>query len=180
MSLSLRIVAAAVGLFALADLVAREQIPGTRISIEPPAGFRAASFPGYVKSDPPRGLIRVKSLSGMSFETITPAYINEKVVWGRTGIVSSEVAELGDRQALVIEIADKRGGSSREQYLVAVLGDDQDSAAIVGRFTAKDAGAMETLVTDSVRSSRWIESPESGRTSELPFSVDEVGISTES
>lgn len=113
------------------------RIPGTNVSLQPPAGFeRSESFPGFQSAEQQASIMVTQMpapvaevMKGMNKETLATR--------GMT-LLSSNPETAGGRDALLLQVAQAAGGAEYLKWML-VTGDPKSTVLVVGTFP-KSAG----------------------------------------
>lgn len=144
-------------------------IPGTRVALVVPEGFRVAEdFPG-IGRDEDISSVLVTELPvplEVSRPTFDPEALAERgVVIHRTG----EVVVSG-RRAILMHASQNVAGMEFRKWLL-VLGDETDTLMVVATTPIELEAQHQAALVEALSSVRWTPRPRAGREPKLPFSV---------
>lgn len=151
--LAMLAVLALLALPALPAVAARVQIPGSRISLEPPAGFTLADrFPGF--ADPSSGAsILVTEMpaplaearQGMTVEMMAPRGMK---------LLGSETVSLdGGGEATLLDVEQTAGGRVARKWM-AVFGDETQTTTVIATYPPDRAATLAAPLRQAVLSAR--------------------------
>jgi hypothetical protein len=166
------LVALPLALLSLPALAGDVRIPGTRVTLDPPAGFIAAArFAGF--QDEARGAsIMVTELPAPASQmrgSFTAANLQARGM----ALRSSEAANFGRLEGDLIAVTQSVNGTPFDKWM-AVTGDGTTSVLIVATYPQALAGQLSAPMRAAVLSARWDRAAVSDKFEGLPFSVRET------
>jgi len=131
----------------------RHRVPGTHVTIEPPAGFTpAAQFPGFLRADIGASVM-VTELPGPVAE-VREGMTKEGLAARGMVLLESQAVQVGGREGLLLHIRQEASGLEyRKWFLVA--GDEGGTTLVVGTFPGKEAASLSAPVRQAVLSAAW-------------------------
>lgn len=129
------------------------RVPGTGVSLEPPAGFALAdSFPGFQSAESGASIMVTRMPAPVA--EIRKAMTPEMLATRGVTLLSSKEETAGGREALLLQVAQSAGGTDYLKWML-VTGDPKETVLIVGTFPksageAVGAGIRSALLSASL------------------------------
>lgn len=136
-----------------AALVAQpREVVGTRITLEPPAGFTPAErFPGFGQ-EATLASIMVTELRG-PFDEVVAGLTAERLAGGGMTLRSADSLTVGGRPGRLLSITQPLDGVPFEKW-VLVFGDSAETAIVTGSYPQEEAATLSAPVRQAVLSAR--------------------------
>lgn len=126
----------------------RVRIPGTSVSLQPPAGFTPAeSFPGFQSAEH-QASIMVTQMPAPVAEVMKGMTQEALATRGMT-LLASSAETAGGREALLLQVAQAAGGAEFLKWML-VTGDPQTTVLVVGTFPKSSGDAVGAAIRTSV------------------------------
>ena len=149
-----------------------ERVPGTSVTLEPPAGFAPAKdFAGF-KQGATASSIVVTELAGPASEVTAAMTADGLSTQGMRLLASSETT-VGSRSGLLLHVAEFKSGIEFEKWMLA-LGERNRTLLVVGTFPKELGDSLREPIRSALLSVRWSPRIEAPRTQGLPFAVSET------
>lgn len=167
-------VATLTALCAVAAVSARgaERVTGTRVTLEPPAGFvQETRFPGFGHAESGASIM-VTEIPGPIAQV--RAGMTKTGLAGRgMALVESEELKVGGEEAQLVRVTQSAAGVSYEKWLL-LFGNARESVVVVATYKEQDASSKREPMKRAVLSARRDENTTSDRLEGLPFRIDET------
>lgn len=148
------------------------RVPGTRASLQPPAGFSASQrFPGFERQSAQASIV-ITELPAPATE-VMKGMTKDALAGKGMDVLSSTPVKMEGREALLLEIAQSAAGTQFRKWML-VSGDAAASVLVVGTFPQSAAAELSGPVRTAVLSTRWSEVGSSDPLDGLPFRVEAV------
>lgn len=150
------------------------QVPGTRISLDPPPGFSPAeTFPGYQKSDVGASIM-VNELPAPITE-IRAGLTAEGLASRGMVLLASEPASVSGYRAQLLHVTQTAFGITFEKWML-VFGTAEQSVMLLGTFPQQTGESLRAPIRRSLLSAQWDLESAAGRAADLPFHVEETSM----
>ena len=124
------------------------RVPGTKVSLQPPEGFvRSESFPGFQSAEK-QASIMVTQMPAPAAEAMKGMTKEGLATRGMT-LLSSSSEKVGDRDALLLHIAQEAGGVEFLKWML-LTGDAETTALVVGTFPKSSGEELSAAIRTSV------------------------------
>ncbi len=147
----------------------RVRVEGTRVTLQPPAGFTAAKrFPGLECAG--------KQASVMVTEMPVPAHevvkgmTTERLAAAGMSLLASRAVQVDGRDAVLLHVGQSAGGVAYRKWML-IAGDEKRSVLVVGAYPEAAADDLPASVELAVLSTSWSAPPLADPLEGLPFSV---------
>lgn len=148
-------------------------VQGTKVSMDPPAGFAPAKrFPGF-QSEEYRSAIMVSEIPG-PIADVRAGMTRRGLATRGMVLLNSETKTIAGREALVLSVSQKAHGQVFRKRMV-VFGDGKNSVVIVATFPEAFAGTAGPAIEQSLLSARWNPNKVLDPLEGLPFRITESG-----
>lgn len=145
------------------------RVPGTRATLQPPAGFTPSQrFPGFEQQASQASIVvteipapAVDMMKGMSKDALATR--------GMT-LLSSTPVKMDERDALLLEVAQNAAGTAFRKWML-VSGDAAASVLVVGTYPQSAATALSAPLRAAVLSTTWGQAGAGDPFDGLPFRV---------
>jgi hypothetical protein len=139
-------------LFPAALVAQPREVVGTRITLEPPAGFTPAErFPGFGQEET-LASIMVTELSG-PFDEVVAGLTAERLAGGGMTLRSADSLTVGGRPGRLLSITQPLDGVPFEKW-VLVFGDSSETAIVTGSYPREASATLSDPVRQAVLSAR--------------------------
>ncbi len=146
-------VGAALAVLLLAMPARAERIAGTRVSLEPPAGFEAASqFPGFQRTEIGASIL-VNEVQGPVAE-LRQGLAREPLALAGITLVDSSEVRVNEREALLLRVSQSAGGGRFEKWML-VFGEGERSVLVLATYPESSAPELREPLRQAVLSTRW-------------------------
>jgi hypothetical protein len=126
-----------ISLLALPAAADPVRVPGTNVSLQPPAGFALAeNYPGFQNAKSESSIMVTRMPAPVA--EIRKAMTKDTLATRGITLVSSEEKTVGGREALLLQVAQSAAGKDYLKWML-VTGDPNETVMIVGTFP-KSAG----------------------------------------
>lgn len=140
-------------LFPCAAFAERCRVPGTHVTIEPPAGFSPAEqFPGFYRADIGASIM-VTEMPG-SFGEVRKGMTKEGLATREMILLESQTVQVDGREALLLKVRQQAAGAEFLKWFL-VAGDERGTTLVVGTFPSSSAKALSAPVRLAVLSAAW-------------------------
>ncbi len=154
-----------------AALAERVGVVGTRVLIEPPAGFvRAADFAGFVNPSN-RAVISVSEVPA-SYLDMDKRFTDSALLTKELSVVSRELLEKDGLRAQLIKAEQKLGNSLVVKWML-LTGDVAESVIITASYLAS-AGNLDAAFEKALRDAVWESSQTLNHFEGLGFKLNEI------
>ena len=148
------------------------QVPGTHVTLDPPAGFTAATqFPGFQKAEA-NASIMVTEVPG-PIAAVGAGLTPEGLASRGWKFLDAEDVTIGDRSARLVRFTQVAYGTTFEKFILA-FGTTEQSVIIVGTYPQEQADAFRAPMKQSLLSTRWDPTASVGMLDALPFQIQET------
>jgi hypothetical protein len=140
-------------LFPCILLAERHRVPGTHLTIEPPAGFSPAEqFPGFYRAEFGASVM-VTELPGPAAEVQNGMTKDGLAARGMV-LLESQPVQVDGREGSLLHIRQEAAGLDYLKWFL-VAGDERGTTLVVGTFPASEAALLSAPVRQAVLSSAW-------------------------
>jgi hypothetical protein len=148
------------------------QVPGTHVTLDPPAGFAAAAqFPGFQKADAGASIM-VTEVPG-PITAIAAGLTAEGLASRGWTLLDTDDVTISGRPARLVHFTQVASGVTFEKWLLA-FGTAEQSVIIVGTFPQEQGDTFRAPVRQSLLSTRWDPTASVGMLDALPFQLQET------
>lgn len=148
------------------------QVPGTRVSLDPPPGFSpAGQFPGFRKADVSASIV-VTEMPG-PVTAITAGLTAEGLATRGMTLLGSEEATISGRPARLLRVSQTAQGVVFEKWMLA-FGSAEHTVLVVGTFPRDSADDLREPIKQSLLTTRWNLESTPGTFDGLRFRVEET------
>ena len=159
-------------LLTLPGLLAAENIPGTDITLSPPANFiTATSFVGFQQIET-FSTIKIAQLEQPYAEALLEAN-QQRADTSGAPVPDSLSLRVGTREAQLFALTTKISGETFNQWLL-IIGDAHRSISITATYPDWAAATMSDPLRESLLSAQWLRSAQQQLFYDLPFVVSET------
>lgn len=153
-----------------AALAQPQAVAGTRVTLQPPAGFVVADrFPGFVQAE--RGAsIMVTEIPGPASE-ILAAFTREQLAPRGMTLRSSEPRTVAGRTGLLIALSQSAAGTTYDKWIVA-FGDSVGATLVTATYPQAHAAELSEPMKQAVLSARPSADGPADPFEGLRFSID--------
>lgn len=153
------------------SLFGAEHVAGTKVWLEPPAGFAAESqYPGFRNVDS-GATIMVTEVPG-PIDRLRSGMTRSGLAGRGMTLVETSDVKVGDHDAQLLLVSQSAAGVVYEKWIV-VFGTPTDSVFIVATYPEGSAKALREPMKKAVLSARWNLGAEIDHFDGLPFRVTE-------
>ncbi|MCM2314915.1 MAG: hypothetical protein NDJ92_07175 [Thermoanaerobaculia bacterium] len=153
------------------SLFGAEHVAGTKVWLEPPAGFAAESqFPGFRNVDS-GATIMVTEVPG-PIDRLRSGMTKSGLAGRGMTLVETSDVKIGDHDAQLLLVSQSAAGVVFEKWIV-VFGTSTDSVFIVATYPERSAKTFREPMKKAVLSARWSLGAQIGQFDGLPFRVRE-------
>jgi hypothetical protein len=140
-------------LFPCIVLAERHRVPGTRVTIEPPAGFSPAEqFPGFYRADIGASIM-VTELPG-PYGEVRKGMTKEGLATRGMVLLESQAVRVDGREGLLLQVQQQAAGVDYLKWFL-VAGDARGTTLVVGTFPSSAATSLSAPVRLAVLSAAW-------------------------
>jgi hypothetical protein len=140
-------------LFASIALAERYRVPGTHVTIKPPAGFSPAEqFPGFYRADIGASIM-VTELPGPLGE-VGKGMTKEGLAARGMILLESQTVQVEGREAFLLKVKQQAAGVEFLKWFLAA-GDERGTTLVVGTFPSSAAKSLSEPVRLAVLSAAW-------------------------
>ena len=148
------------------------RIPGTKVSLEPPAGFSLAEqFPGFQRADAGASIVVTEVAAPVA--ELRAGLTSEGVASRGMTLLTSTPATISGQSATLLQVTQNASGTTFIKWM-AILGDDTETIMIVGTFPQALADSMSEPIKRSILAARWNPGLKVDPFDGLPFRVTET------
>jgi hypothetical protein len=145
------------------------RVPGTSVSLAPPAGFvSSARFPGFERADA-QASIMVTEIPG-PFAGLTAGMTRSGLASRGMTLLSSTAPVFPGQRALLLHVSQSAGGTDFLKWML-VLGDAKASVMVVGTFAKTAEAELSEAIRAAVMSTRTSAASPPDHFEGLPFRV---------
>lgn len=156
-----------------AALLAGEPVPGTKVSLAPPAGFvPAEQFPGFQKADAASSIM-VTEMAAPA-DQVRAGMTAEGLATRGITLLASKPGSVSNLGATLLHVAQSAGGAVFEKWML-VFGDKANTVIVVATYPQALAASLSEPMRRSVLSTRWDPAREVGLFDGLKFRIAESG-----
>lgn len=153
------------------SLLGAEHVAGTKVWLEPPAGFAAETqFPGFRNAEAD-ATIMVTEVSG-PIDRLRSGMTKSGLAGRGMTLVETSDVKVGDHDAQLLLVSQSAAGVVFEKWIV-VFGSSTDSVFIVATYPGSSAKALREPMRKAMLSARWKPGAEIDHFEGLPFRVTE-------
>jgi hypothetical protein len=128
------------------------RVPGTTVTLVPPAGFTPADrFPGFQRVDMSASIV-VSELPGPA-ETMQKGMTRETLASRGMTLIRSETVKASGKDALLIHVSQSVDGKEYLKWML-IAGDEKKLVMIVGTFP-KEASELSLSIKRAILSASW-------------------------
>ncbi len=151
---------------------AAERIPGTQVTLDPPAGFELTTdFVGYQMASTGASFV-VYEIPG-PFAEVSKGMTAEKMKEQGLEIISREETQIGDVNALLLNIRQEIDGVTYLKWML-VMG-EKTSVMIYATAEESEFGKLSDNLKKTLLAVKWDPDAEVGILEGLPFTLEEAG-----
>ena len=148
------------------------RVPGTQVTMAPPAGFTfAEQFPGFQRTESGASIM-VTEIAGPAV-MMQAAMTEEGLASRGMTLIAAEATEISGREAVLVHAGQAAGDVQFEKWL-AVFGDDKRTVLLVATFPQAVADSYGDAMRQALLSARWDPSLQVGLFDGLSFRVTET------
>ena len=152
---------------------ANERVPGTKVTLVPPAGFvPAEQFPGFQRVEAASSIM-VTEMSAPSAEIRTAMTAEGLATRGMT-LLNALPGKVADHDATLLHVSQIANGAVFEKWML-VFGDQANTVMVVATFPQALSASLSEPMRQSVLSTRWDPTQQVGLFDGLKFRVAETG-----
>jgi len=145
------------------------RVPGSSVTLEPPAGFTASSrFAGFERADA-QASIMVTEVPG-PFASVTGGMNARGLATRGMTLISSTRREVDGRQGLLLQVSQAANGVEYLKWMLAV-GDAKQTTMIVATFPRAAEADLSDSLRAAVLSTRWAQTSSPDPFEGLPFRI---------
>lgn len=134
-------------------LAERYRVPGTQVTIEPPADFSPAEqFPGFYRADIGASIM-VTELPG-PFGEVRKGMTKEGLAIREMRLLESQTVQVDGREGLLLNVKQQAAGVEFLKWFL-VAGDERGTTLVVGTFPSSTAESLSAPVRLAVLSAAW-------------------------
>jgi hypothetical protein len=158
---------------ALPALAAPVRVPGTSVSLEPPAGFVSAeSYPGFQNPEK-QATILVTQMPAPAAE-IRKAMTKDLLATRGITLLSSSEEKVGGRDALLVHVAQSAGGVDYLKWIL-LWGDAEETVMVTGTFPKSAGEELGAAIRSAVLTATPSAVEPSGPFEGLLFRIEPAG-----
>jgi hypothetical protein len=131
----------------------RQRVAGTRVTIEPPAGFSPAEqFPGFLRADIGASIM-VTELPGPVAE-VREGMTEQGLAARGMVLLESRPVQVDGREGLLLHVRQEASGLDYLKWFL-LAGDERGTTLVVGTFPGRESAWLSAPVRQAVLSAAW-------------------------
>ena len=150
-----------------------ERLPGTKISINPPAGFEKANqFPGYIMEETVSSIM-VTEMSA-PFSEISKGFNEAGLLSRGVILIEKESVNVSGHEALILEASQNAPGKAFKKWML-ILGDEDETVLVVATFPKELENELSQQLKETLLSVHWDADASIDFFEGLTFNISEYG-----
>ena len=156
------------------NLHGKERVPGTRVTIEPPAGFtKATQFPGYMMESTGSSIM-VTPVPGGTFSEVSKGFTHSGLATQGMKLIKKQETKVGSADGVLIHASQGAHGMEFLKWMLA-FGDNTETTLVVATFPKQFAELLSDKLKSSILSTEWQKSMNLDFFEGFTFRVSESG-----